>query len=108
MLFRIDLLPRRRGGGFQGEAGAVGEGEAEAGIEWLVSEVEGQWCQMFLRAAAAAATPAVVESIVTSVVARQTGGARAGGQGQGAARQVKRRRLGVGSSEHELGVSEPT
>ena len=93
MLFRVDLLPRRR------EEGAQGGAEAEAGqegIEWLVSEVEGQWCQMFLRAAAAAASPEVAESIVASVVARQTGG------GQG--RQVKRRRLS-GVANSELGVS---
>ncbi|GMI06305.1 hypothetical protein TrLO_g12000 [Triparma laevis f. longispina] len=35
MLFRVDLLPRFN---------SVGK------LEWLVSEVEGQWCQCFLRA----------------------------------------------------------
>ena len=42
-------------------------------MEWLVSEVEGQWCELFLRAA----TPVVARAVVGAIAARQTGSADA-------------------------------
>lgn len=45
VLCRVDLLPRAIG---CGEEGCKDE---DGRVEWLVSEIEGQWCECFLRAA---------------------------------------------------------
>lgn len=92
LLCRVDLLPRVRristvdnadlvrknielksdtldiasGGAVEVTAGKLyiaGERDSEEVVEWLVSEVEGQWCECFLRAAPAHALVSLIEAL---------------------------------------------
>ncbi len=87
MLCRIDLLPRLRvqavetkgsggvgGGGRVGGSAGAGCTDGEEEVEWLLSEIEGEWAECFHRAAPREASDQIAAAILCrarEVAARQ-------------------------------------
>ena len=65
LLFRVDLLPRLvKSNELHGASWKeVIEAPSMNNVEWLVSEIEGQWCECFLRAAPDAVSNAIATAI---------------------------------------------